>query len=195
ATFGSFILAFALAIFISFKRDLRKKQLDTVFDLVSQLQNLKIYIACFINSKEINLTANVHFNFFDLTSNKLFEQKLNKGRPKIYVSEEFLYENEIFKFVHNPFLPKDIALNLINLYPRRGNQTHFSIEENRAYISDTKIEENLIFREEISSNYKSLTAFFKASENLSISIKKWLKIYGVSDLNLIDRPINIKNYP
>lgn len=199
ATLATFISAIVLAIIISFKRELRHKQLDTVFELTGQLQNLRLYFSYLIitlHEEENHISGDIWFYFFEMTNDKLKEQEqFNKGNPTIYISEKFLYENDIFQFVHNPFLPKEIALKLINLYPRGGNQFKYNLNQNEVYISDDRQYANYTYRQEISQYYMTIENLFNATQELHKSIRSWLKRYGVKGLNLMEKPINLKNYP
>jgi hypothetical protein len=200
-TLGALIFAIIIARNISFKKELRKKQLDTVFDLVAHLQNLQLFFSYNITETlegggTNSYSGDIWFHFFDMTKDKfLSREDFGKGQPTIFVSEKFLYENPIFKYVQNPFLPQTIALKLINIYPRGGNQIKYELNQNSLFISDDREYTKHTYRQEISQYYLTLDKLFETTEDLSKSIRTWLKDNGADDLNFRDRPINIKNYP
>lgn len=198
ATVGAFILSIIIARNISFKKDLRKKQLDTVFELVNHLQDLRLYFSfnAFDTENNTNYTGDIWFHFFDITRDKMPDREaFQKVKPTIYVSEDFLYKNSIFKYVHTPFLPKPIALKLINLYPKGGQQVKYEVEPNRIYISDDGEYETHTYRKEISNYYQSWDKVCESVEMLNNTIKWWLEENGIEDLNLRDKPINNLTYP
>lgn len=200
-TLGAFIFAIIIARNISFKKDVRKKQLDTVFELVTHLQNMQLYFSYLIDKTEDGVvtksfSGDIWFHFFDMSKDQFqSREEFIKGKPTIFASEKFLYENPIFKFVQNPFLPQPIALKLINLYPRGGNQLKYELNQNQLYISDDREYSKHTYRKEISQYYLTIEKLFETTEELNKSIRIWLKDNGADDLNFRDRPINIKNYP
>lgn len=199
-TLGAFIFGIIISINISFKRDLRRKQLDTVFELVTHLQNLQLYFSYNITEELPNAinsySGDSWFHFFDMTKDK-FQSKedFQTGKPTVYISEKFLYENLIMQYVHNPFLPQTIALKLINIYPRGGNQSKYEPGKNKLFISDDREYDKHTYRQEISHYYLTLDKLFETTEELNKSIRTWLKTNGAADLNFRDRPINMQNYP
>ena len=199
-TLGAFIFAIIIARNISFKRDLKKKQLETVFELINHLQNLKLYFSYIIQKTQdgnvvASYSGDIWFYFFDMTKDKFETLDILKNNQTIFVSETFLYENPIFKYVYNPFLPENIALKLINLYPRGGNQVQYELNINQIYISDDRNYSKHIYRKEISQYYSTTTKLFETTDALIKSIKTWLKDHEVDELNFRDKPINNKTYP
>jgi hypothetical protein len=200
-TVGALVFAIIIARNISFRRDLRKKQLDTVFDLVAQLQELHLYFSFRLNEMAngqlvASNNGDTYYGFFNMTKKKFQEIESFKGSsPTIYVSEKFLYDNPIFKFVNNPFLPPEIATRLINLYPRGGDQTQYNLADDTVFISDDRKYQEHTYRKEISQYYTSLERLFIATESLNESIKNWLRDNEADDLNFRDKPINYTNYP
>ncbi len=200
-TIGAVVTAIVIALNISFKRDLRKKQLDTVFDLVGHLQDLQLFFSFRLDQLDNgNIVStnygNTYYPFFDMTKEKFQSiQAFVNSNETIFVAEKFLYENPIFKFVKNPFLPQTIALKLINIYPRGGNQFPYNPAQNQVYISDDSNYAGHIYRQEISQYYLTLDKLFETTEELTKSIKNWLKKNGAVDLNFRDKLINRQNYP
>lgn len=200
ATLATFIFSIIIFRNISFKTDLRRKQLDTVFELVNQLQNLKLYFS--YNLRRPNATSNSSFSgdsyyhFFQMTKESFNNIDAFKNTTaSILTSQKFLYENKIFEFVDNPFLPQSIAKKLINLYPRGGNTQSYLQYEGEVNISDDRNYSTHTYRKEISQYYSTLSKLFETTEALHKSIVNWLERNGVSDLNFRDKLINNQNFP
>jgi hypothetical protein len=197
---GAFLFAILISRKISFKKDLKKMQLDIVFKLVSDLQNLQLFfLYSFVTppkeNKTMSYTGDIWFYFFDMDKTKIescFEYKTEN--PKLAVSMDFLYSGTIFKYAHNPFLPESIAKALINLYPRGGDTIEFTKQTNIIYISDDRAYEKHKYSQEIFRCYSNIDNLFEATDELKKTILVWLKKNGVKELN-IRKPINIENYP
>lgn len=187
-------IAYKISKEISFKRSLRQKQLETVFDLVNELQSLKLY---FFYKNDGKAVGDVWFHFFEMTHNKyLNENDIPIDDYTIYVSKTFLYESAVFKFVNNPFLPKSIADNLIRLYPRGGDEVTLEVVSNlEIYISESRPYTGKNYRKEISRCYSSMENIFDATNALIGSINSWLKAIEADELRLMTRKINIENHP
>jgi hypothetical protein len=200
-TLGALAFAVIIARNISFKKDLRKKQLDAVFELVGYLQDLQFYFSFRLDQLDngniiASHSGDTYYPFFDMTKEKFQSiDAFANSDATIFVSEKFLYENPIFKYVKNPFLPQSIALKLINLYPRGGDQFQYAVNQNQVYISDDRDYGGHTYRQEISQYYLSLSKLFETTEALNKSIKAWLKTNGADDLNFRDKLINMQNYP
>lgn len=175
---GAFVFAIIIVKNISFKKDLIKKQLDTVFKLVTDLQNLQLFFSFNIDRLQNDSVAFSHsgdiwFYFFDMTKEKYQTiEPFKNSKPSIFVSETFLYENEIFKFINVPFLPQSIALKLINFYYRGGNQMKYEIGRNQVFISDDRLYDTHIYRQEISQYYLTPEKIFETTELLNKSIRR-----------------------
>ncbi len=197
---GAFIFAILIAREISFKKDLRKKQLDTVFELVCDLQNLQLFFSySFVTplkeKKIMSYSSDIWFYFFDMDKKKIESRfEYRTANPKLAVPRDFLYSSAIFKYAHNPFLPESIAKALINLYPRGGETIEFTKQANVIYISDDRAYEKHEYSHEIFRCYSNVENLFEATEELKKTILDWLKKNGVRDLN-IRKPISLENYP
>jgi|GEM_PF-5981932 len=177
---------------ISFKKDVKQKQLETIFQLVNDLQTLNIY---FLYRNDGKSSGDVYFPFFEMTHDKFLSQEfIPLDRYTIFVSKSFLYENPIFRYVDNPFLPKSIADNLIKLYPRGGDEVVLESPSNlQIFISDSRPYIGKSFKKEISHCYSSLELVFDATHTLKGSILKWLSDNEANELNLREKLINIDN--
>lgn len=198
ASLVGFLLAIVIARQISFKKQLREKQLEVVFLLVQELQNLEIHFAFRVDQGANNLTVGTHWTYF-LAMSTFKEQNrprwVDAEKVILYVSEDFLYKSKLFEFVSNPFLPKNIAEALIKIYHRGGDQKEYNLMANEIYISADPEFDSHTYRKEISSYYQDLNAFIEASIEVKSEINKWLKKQNASDLNLREKPINLQNYP
>lgn len=198
-TLGLFVSGIIIARKISFKRELNKRQLETVFEFVKELQNLKFhfnYLVADYPKIGDSHSGNIWYRFFDFNIEKIeVHKELSKEDLVLYISRDFLQGNQIFKFIHNPFLPKSISEKLIYLSARGGNQKEFAIERNQVFISDDSNFTEHIFLNERSVCYSSIKNFIASSQELRDSINTWLKKFDVDDLNVIDKHVNFKNYP
>lgn len=201
ASLGAFVFAIFIFNDISFKRDVRQKQLDTVVDLVKELQNLQLFFSYKFVSKSkdgsgMTYSGDSIFYFFNMTAETLKSSKLFLGsNVKVFVSEDYLNKNSIFKYVNEPLLPVSIANKLVNIYKRGGNEFDFDREENKIYISDDRAYENHKYINELSSYYQSMENLFQATEELNKSIRTWLSKHGADELNIREKPINLINNP
>lgn len=202
ASISAVIIAIVIARKISFKKDIKQRQLETVVDLVKILQDLRIHVRIRIpavpdGSSGVNST--MHYPFFELSKDHFSSLPEAQKRPteKFFVSQNFLYEHPMFQFVHNPFLPKEIASKLIMLYPRGGGGITFINLTDATHIAayNELFRDGEEFREEISNTYRSLGVFFTRCGELTNSILDWLKKNEVEDLNLRTKHINMKNFP
>ncbi len=197
-TMGLVLTGIKISKRISFKRELMSKQLETVFNLVGLLQEIKIYIQYNINiTKNGSDTDNgdIYYRFFDISQTKISEHvAFRKTNVTLHISEDFLYNNEVMKFIQNPFLPKSIAESLINISPRGGNQIKHTPGVNQIFISDDRKYDAHTYRSERSVCYSNMLTFASSFEDVKKNIYAWLSYVDVKDLNIIDKPINFQNY-
>jgi hypothetical protein len=197
---GAYFIAKRIANEISFKKDLKKKQLETVFELVVDLQNLMFYFSYNFENppsgKKILAYSIDNCSYFFALEKKEGNllHEVETENTKLAISEDFLYTNPIFKYSKNPFLPVPIAMALNKIHPKGGKTVKYIKQTDIIYISDNRDYQKQEYIIEISKCYSNLENLFGAVEQLRKSIFDWLDDHGANDLNII-KPINLENYP
>ena len=169
---------------ISFKSDFKKKQLETVYKLIEELQDTIIFVSVHGSHKDSNITSGNMFRFFQL--------KLSKNECKEFNNSETLLvtrnpENifEFMKFSEHPYMVSEIA-NIIRDFVKYDRE----LVELKDFNSFTLLGELVMFDREktfykILNNpvYKDFNSFCEKCKELDNAIHKWLKSVGIDNFN------------
>lgn len=190
------LIAFRLFDRLSFKREIRQKQLETLFQLVSVLQNWTIYVGA-KGLKETDDTSSFKYGFrikfFDMRINKL-----SKEYNELFIREKLLFtydweeQNPLIGWSNNPFLPKKIADKIIPftiIFPHPASDSDFS---KVIYIDLDPFDKSIVRKERKRTNYihdpddevcRSFESFCNCCDKLITEIENWLNEHKANDLN------------
>lgn len=186
-----FTLILAYKIYKSFdvSKKSKEKQLNTVFDLVKEMQTSFVL---FDSSKNALMSSQFHFNQFE----KLLEVDYYKAA---FESQDVKFDDELFlmpytEYSNNPFLPITIAKELkplSNWSYNFKNEKGKLIDENNHYLLYIYSEEEGHFNSLKSQThvnpslaFKNIYEYINQVLKLYAAINKWLKDHGVTDLNI-----------
>lgn len=172
------------------KNQLRQKQLDTIYELIRQIQQTDWNYLQF--NKFENVPVNRHIvTLFDIAEMEEFkecEKLLFWGKDNEPSGVELLEWNFFYKFYSHPFLPLSIAVHLkkFNLW-RQQNQVSYKQVENERYIAIGRkqiIPQEAYFIYFSEGEMKNCSGFRQIIIDLRDSIIKWTSKYGLNDLNI-----------
>lgn len=192
-------LIVALKLFkrFSFRRQILQKQLDTVFQLITVLQNWTIYIGAKGLKKEDDTTS-FQYGF----RVKFFDFRFDKTDPNfkdLFFKEKLLFtydweeQNPLKGWDNNPFLPSKIAEKLEWFkitFPYPAYETDF---KKVVYIDLDQFDKSVHRQERKRTNYiynpddyccKNFETFHKICNDLINEIENWLDKYQANDLNM-----------
>ncbi|MEP6844594.1 MAG: hypothetical protein ABI861_01260, partial [Panacibacter sp.] len=104
------IISLIIAIRIFHKRDIQKKQIELILELISNIQKKTIWLR-WLRKFEIS-TAAISLDvgsLFSISRNYEISNSKELNNLIVYFSEETMNRIDISKFLINPLLPKDIA--------------------------------------------------------------------------------------
>lgn len=178
---GTFLIS--VSLFRLFLRNkLSERQLDLVIELIDKISSTKF---------------NISYRYIGVAqcSKTLFNIVSDSSRSDKYLClTEDMFEYLILllsDYCDNPLLPRSIAKKLRKLKPRSHRSINSkiypaSLEECQfsdceIYLTSKPINESnfKIFK----SNFIYYGDFQNACKDLTISIEKWLKTYGIKDVN------------
>ncbi len=182
------ILIFGLYRFL--QNQLRIKQLDTVYELIKQIQQYDWQYLQF--NKFDNAPSKSHIaTLFDIAEMKEFEEcerLLFWGKDIEPIGENLLEWNFFFNFHSHPLLPVSIAtpLKKLNLWQQ---QNHISYDEakNVKYIAIGRkkiIPQDAYYFYFSEGEMKTCKEFKQSAKQLRDSIIKWSTKYRLNDLNI-----------
>lgn len=181
------------------KIDYKKKQLETLTELIKSLHNEYFNISIVKYSVSGGSSSTIYtINLFEIDN--LIKLKYNWFEA--YMKDRVLFKGNsnqianIKKFIDDPFLPKNVADELMKFYsiPPTLYIKTIGLEIDQTYIEiESKYFENNIYENsEKSFNlrvlngfaFKTLTNMVECSISLENSIIKWFKDNNVNELNI-----------
>lgn len=189
--FGLISLIILIIGYFKFLRNqLRNKQLDTVYELIKQIQQNDWHYLHFNNFDNLPSKHRI-VTLFDVAEMKEFDECDNLffwGVDIEPFGEKLLSWDFFFKFYSHPFLPISIAKQLkkFNLWQE---QRHISYEETKGkkYIAIGRkkiIPNDAYYFYFTEGEMISGKGFKQASMELKESIIKWARKYKLNDLNI-----------
>jgi len=187
-------VAFKVFNRLSFRRQILQKQLDTVFQLISVLQDLTIYIGGKGLYDDINITSGFRIKFFDF--------KFDKNNPNykiLFIEEKLLFtydwyeQNPLKGWDNNPFLPKSIARKIEMFTITFPYPAYTENVKKVVYINLDPFDKTIQRKERKRTDYiynpddiccQDFESFHSICNDLINEIEKWLKKYDANDLNL-----------
>lgn len=181
-------LAFIFSIYafrkVSLKTEFKRKQLDTVYELIEILQDTIISISFHTPSNHPVISTGTLFRFFRLYYSEDKYMEFNNTKV-LLVTQDPDREFEFIKFSEHPYMVPEIAsiirefvaytydpinINKLDSFTVLG-ATGLSIFDDKYYqITDNPV-------------YNNLDSFCKKCIELDKAIHKWLKGIGIEDFN------------
>lgn len=199
--FISFLVS-CLSFYISFntyknfvRNEFIKKQIQVVTDLVSYLHEDSFQLSFTRYNANGSASGQYKTTIFELSELKIVEKDRDFYENPICFGRNCNQVLDVKKFIHNPFLPKSIADELVNFYSRNHIDVNISsLNGDKVIILDSKHFEKGLFElpDTKSRIIKHSTAFAlqtyenlcACSANLEKSIVKWLEKYKVKEINI-----------
>lgn len=189
--FGLITVIILIAGYFKFLQNkLRDKQLDTVYELIKQIQQKDWH---YIHFNQFDNLPSKHRigTLFDLAEMKEFDEcdKLFFWGVDIEPpGEKLLFWDFFFKFYSHPLLPISIArpLKKFNLW-KQQNQITYKDAQNMKYIAIGRkevIPENAYYFYFTEGEMMNCKGFKQATAELKGAIAQWATKYGLDDLNI-----------
>ncbi len=150
---------------ITIQKFIFEKQIDTIFKLINELQDLR-FVIMDLNNNSIVLS---YFSIEDQIKNDVFQNL--KDEP-LLISTQFFNNFPPIKYKENPFTPPEIVGKILPLlFTPMGavNTVHYP---NHIRISCGKEDINSVFKSN-NTNFNTLGEFCDKLIKLKIEIKKW----------------------
>ena len=184
-------------------KEIQKKQIDIVLELVKKLQSNNLL---FLYSKKSDDTITT----VRLTNGKIYNQKSKIFKSKnivemtsdnhVYFSNELVEVLNLYEFCKNPLLPKTISDSLAKAFPESPtakSRKDFSIygeirilishKMDRKRFDESHGSKKKTVKNELSYVYlinENFYDFLHQISNVTEEINKWLTKMGVKDLNI-----------
>jgi len=195
-----------IILYLAYKRFIKQqfatKQLETVLNLISEIQDKSI---CFIFIRDDGFISYSNFTLFEVA-------RFVKGEQYrlVYHLDNSKSNIPFLKYLSSPLIPKSIAKQLEHFLSRHEQMELYEnlVKEKTTFVviaesADEFVEAKKsnqfrsVIKPEDAKAYESWTNFIECSKNLERSIYSWVKKYGINDLNISVKDINIykgKNY-
>ncbi len=198
--FSATALLISIRVFsLFYRREIQKKQLELILDLIEKFQKCDISVSLANYSEKSKFYA--HFdkgNLFHIAKTRnnrnptLMENERTFNCP-VYMTEETITRIGITDFIRNPMLPNKIAKSLRKAFPKnityseRGNSDYNLIQIDEYRILDAKKAKE--FKNQAFSNYVSNLGinygdFLIHINDTSSEVNKFLRKVGVKNLNI-----------
>lgn len=177
---------------ISFKKPVKDKQLDVVYELIGLLSKNEIN---FMSRDKGNSTmagmSLYHLTYvnFKETNSAFFDRKYMFFQADSYDGFNFL------QLMGNPFLPPEIYTAIDSFYYQKPKQYTFKeVEATENYVALITMNQKtdvLNYYTSDTSTHKSFEAFQALVINLYTTVNNWLDKYGAGELKFkMDRKLN-----
>jgi hypothetical protein len=181
---STFIFALIINKRISFKKNFKEKQFDTVTDLIIILQDIEIVFE--IENRDLEMSTGTCVPFFNINISK--ERFKDIRKIKMFITYNF-YENLPFiKFSRHPFIPDKIAKAIDKFwisfpYAANTNEDNKIMMIDFHRISGDNVKNKKLIFSQYDEICRDFDSFFQICCELNNEIRVWLNKYGVKELN------------
>jgi hypothetical protein len=188
---GTLILSLVALVFsiyaykrVSLSGDFKRKQLDTVYELIEVLQDTIIMVEVFGTHDSPNVSSGSMFRFFRLERSQDFHKEY-KNTDAFFISKpDAEQEFSFIKFSEHPYMVPEIAEII-----REFIAYAYEPSETIAYSTYTvlgggyAIMKHPIYRITDNQVYKSFGTFCVKCAELDDAIHRWLRSVGIKNFN------------
>lgn len=188
-------LFFAIKVYDSFhKREIQKRQIDIVLELIEDLQSERVLISwSTFNKNSRGFKALYSGNLVSIAQH-LNQQKLGEsGNKYVYLSEELVSSLQIEKYLINPLTPYTIVEQLKASFPNSATYSQLSDYHddilildiyNRFDFRDIKQYSQMKESTYYGTSFSEFKTFIKGIDRYRIATERWLYKQGIDEMNL-----------
>lgn len=169
------------------KKHFIKKQLDTVFDLVNEIESTTIVINVHKNGSTITLAWRLS-EIHEMTQKIIYEDLLNNRNA--IMSDGIVNHMKFTQYNRNPFLPRSIAEELMKIHRLRLHLEDSNVDlENFVVLSKSGEILDMNFTKKnimqiANPEFQTIGSYFKQVIVIKAAIITWLKGFDVKELNI-----------